>query len=137
MNRTSTRNAGKVGEMSVVVEVDFGPAERTSESWRVMLPQGATALDATLKAVPTDQGTVCCDPKNVFAICGVACDPPRRMWWFYFVNDHPGPRAAHLVPVADGDVIQWRYMSEQDWRKVEGSFSARHRMKTAETPSAS
>lgn len=110
--------------VAVVVEVDFGPAARTRVSRQVQLPAGSTALDVTLMAVPTEQGIVCCDPKNVFAIDGVACEPSRKLWWVYDVNGQPGPKGAHLVPVAGGDVILWKFMSEEAWRREKGFRSA-------------
>jgi len=111
--------------LSVVVDVEFGPAGTASIGRRIKLALGSTALDATMKAVPTKQGIVCCDPKNVLAIGGIACEPSRKLWWFYFLNGKPGPKAAHLVTVAEGDVILWKYMSEADWRSQKGSRSVR------------
>jgi len=124
MKKSSKKKLAPAGGVHVVVEVDFGTDGRESVSRRIRLPHGATVLDATIKAVPTKQGIVCCDPKNVLAIGGVACDPPNKLWWFYYLNGAPGPKAAHLVVVANGDVILWKYMSEADWRKEKGFRSA-------------
>lgn len=92
----------------VTVEVDFGPAGKPAVRRMVQVAPGATAQDATAKVFPLEKGSVCCDPREVSTIDGVASDPATNRWWTVSINGSKkiSPYKTRLKP---GDVVRWEY----------------------------
>ena len=96
----------------VTVEADFGPAGKPAVRQVVQVAPGATPRDATEKAFPVEKGAVCCDPREVSTIDGVAADPATNRWWTVSVNGSKkgvSPYKTHLKP---GDVVRWEYKQD-------------------------
>ena len=92
----------------VTLEVDFGPAGKPPVRQRVQVEKGATPQDATQKVFPLEKGAVCCDPREVSTIDGVAADPAANRWWSVSINGSKkvSPYKTKLKP---GDVVRWEY----------------------------
>ena len=92
----------------VTVEADFGPAGKPAVRQAVAVAPGATPQDATAKVFPVEKGSVCCDPREVATIDGVAADPAANRWWTVSINGSKkvSPYKTHLKP---GDVVRWKY----------------------------
>ncbi len=103
------RDASPAKEISVDVEIDFGPMEKPAVKRTVRIPEGSTALDATRAAAAVRTGLACCDPLDIDAINGVASDPENEGWWLYEYNGHKGPVSAYRLKLSDGDRLVWRY----------------------------
>lgn len=92
----------------VTLEVDFGPAGKPAVRQVVQVERGATPQDATAKVFPLEKGSVCCDPREVSTIDGVAADPAANRWWTVSINGSKkvSPYKTKLKP---GDVVRWEY----------------------------
>lgn len=92
----------------VVLEVDFGPANKPAVRQEVSVVPGATPRDVTEKVFPVEKGAVCCDPREVAVIDGVAADPAANRWWTVSINGSKkvSPYKTKLKP---GDVVRWEY----------------------------
>lgn len=92
----------------VTLEVDFGPAGKPPVRETVQVERGATPQDATAKVFPLEKGSVCCDPREVSTIAGVASDPATNRWWTVSINSSKkvSPYKTRLKP---GDVVRWEY----------------------------
>ena len=113
---------------SVTVEADFGPTDKPAEAHQrlgtssaagtvpprspvrqtVQVEPGATPQDATAQVFPLEKGSVCCDPREVATIDGVASDPAANRWWTVSINGSRkvSPYKSRLKP---GDVVRWEY----------------------------
>ncbi len=92
----------------VTLEVDFGPASKPAVSRVFQVQGGATPKTVTALAFPVEQGAVCCDPREVSVIDGVAADPATNRWWTVSINGSKkvSPYKTKLKP---GDVVRWEY----------------------------
>ncbi len=92
----------------VVLEVDFGPANRPAVRQVVQVEKRATPQDATAKVFPVEKGSVCCDPRETASIDGVAADPASNRWWTVSINGSRkvSPYKTKLKPM---DVVRWEY----------------------------
>lgn len=92
----------------VTVEADFGPAGKQAVRQVVQVKPGATPKDATAQVFPLEKGAVCCDPREVAVIDGVAADPATNRWWTVSINGSKkvSPYKTKLQP---GDVVRWEY----------------------------
>lgn len=90
------------------LEVDFGPAGKPAVRQVVPVELGATPRDVTEKVFPVEKGAVCCDPREVSTIDGVAADPATNRWWTVSINGSKkvSPYKTKLKP---GDVVRWEY----------------------------
>ncbi len=92
----------------VTLEVDFGPAEKPAVIRTFQVEGRATPKTLTAMAFPVEQGAVCCDPREVSVIDGVAADPAANRWWTVAINGSKkvSPYKTKLKP---GDVVRWEY----------------------------
>lgn len=92
----------------VTLEADFGPASKPAVRRVFQVQEGATPQILTALAFPVEQGAVCCDPREVAVIDGVAADPPANRWWTVSINGSKkvSPYKTRLKP---GDVVRWEY----------------------------
>ena len=92
----------------VVLEVDFGPANKPAVRQVVQVKGGVTPQDAAAKVFPVEKGSVCCDPRETAAVGGVAADPAANRWWTVSINGSKkvSPYKTKLKP---GDVVRWEY----------------------------
>ena len=92
----------------VTLEVDFGPAGKPAVRQTVQVERGATPRVATEKVFPVEEGAVCCDPREVSTIDGVAADPATNRWWTVSINGSKkvSPYKTRLKP---GDGVRWEY----------------------------
>jgi len=92
----------------VTLEVDFGPAGKPSVHRTLQVEKGATPEIVTAMAFPVEKGSVCCDPREVAVIDGVATDPAANRWWTVSLNGSKkvSPYKTKLKP---GDVVRWEY----------------------------
>ncbi len=93
----------------VTVEADFGPAGKPFVSRVVQVSSGATPRDATEKAFPVEKGAVCCDPREVSTIDGVAANPVTNQWWSVSVNGSKKGVSPYKTRLKPGDVVRWEY----------------------------
>ena len=113
----------------VTLEVDFGPAAKPAEAHQrlgtssaagtvpprsavrqmVQVERGATPRDATEKLFPVGKGAVCCDPREVATINGVASDPATNRWWTVAVNGSKKGVSPYKTRLKPGDVVRWEY----------------------------
>ena len=101
------------GRFDVTLEVDFGPARKPPVHRMLQVGKGATPESLTAQVFPVGKGSVCCDPREVAVIDGVATDPAANRWWTVSVNGSKkvSPYKTQLKP---GDVVRWEYrQSEQ------------------------
>lgn len=92
----------------VTLEVDFGPAGKPAVRQGVQVEPGSTPRDVTEKVFPVEKGAVCCDPREVAVIDGVAADPATNRWWTVSINGSKkvSPYKTRLKP---GDIVRWEY----------------------------
>lgn len=92
----------------VTLEVDFGPAGKPAVRRVIQVAPGATPRDATEQVFPVEKGAVCCDPREVSTIDGVAADPAANRWWTVSINGSKkvSPYKTRLKP---GDIVRWEY----------------------------
>ena len=95
--------------IDVTVEADFGPAGKPPVRQVVQVVSGATPRDATEKAFPVAKGAVCCDPREVSTIDGVAADPATNRWWTVSVNGSKKGVSPYRTKLKAGDVVRWEY----------------------------
>lgn len=90
------------------LEVDFGPAQKPAVRRVFQVEPGATPKTLTALAFPVEEGSVCCDPREVSVIDGVAADPAANRWWTVAINGSKkvSPYKTKLKP---GDVVRWEY----------------------------
>ena len=90
------------------LEVDFGPAGKPPVHRTFQVERGATPKTLTAMAFPVEEGSVCCDPREVSVIDGVAADPAASRWWTVAINGSKkvSPYKTKLKP---GDVVRWEY----------------------------
>ncbi len=93
---------------AVTLEVDFGPADRPAIHRTVPVERGATAGLLAAQVCTVEKGAVCCDPREIAAIDGVAVDPAANRWWTVSINGSKkvSPFKTKLRP---GDVVRWEY----------------------------
>jgi hypothetical protein len=96
----------------VTLEVDFGPARKPAVSRMFQVGKGATPKSLTAMVFPVEEGSVCCDPREVAVIDGVAVDPAANRWWKVAVNGSQkvSPYKTKLRP---GDVVRWEYRQKE------------------------
>ena len=92
----------------VTLEVDFGPAGKPPVHRIVQVAQGATPESVTGQAFPVQKGAVCCDPREVAVIDGVATDPAANRWWTVSVNGSKKV-SPYKTKLKSGDVVRWEY----------------------------
>ena len=95
--------------VDVTVEADFGPAGKPAVSKVVQVVPGATPREATEKAFPVEKGAVCCDPREVSTIDGVAADAGTNRWWTVSVNGSKKGVSPYKTKLKAGDVVRWEY----------------------------
>ena len=95
----------------VTLEVDFGPAGKPAVRQTVQVEKGATPQDATGKAFPVEKGAVCCDPREVATLDGVAADPATNRWWTVSINGSKKGVSPYKTRLKPGDVVRWEYRS--------------------------
>ena len=93
----------------VMLEVDFGPAGKPAVRQTVRVEAGATPRDATEKVFPVERGAVCCDPREVSTIGGVASDSATNRWWTVSVNGSKKGVSPYKSRLKPGDVVRWEY----------------------------
>jgi len=93
----------------VTVEADFGPAGKPAVRQAVQVESGATPQDATAKVFPLEKGSVCCDPREVATIDGVAADPAENRWWTVSVNGSKKGVSPYKTRLKPGDTVRWEY----------------------------
>jgi hypothetical protein len=94
--------------IDVTVEVDFGPARKPLVRQVVSVQPPVTAELAVAQLFPLEKGSVCCDPREIAAIDGIAADPATNRWWSVSVN---GSRkvSPYRTRLKAGDVVRWEY----------------------------
>ncbi len=92
----------------VTLEVDFGPAGKPAVRQVVQVEPGATPKEVTAKVFPIEKGAVCCDPREVSTIDGVAADPAANRWWVVSVNDSKKV-SPYKTRLKAGDLVRWEY----------------------------
>lgn len=92
----------------VTLEADFGPAGKPAVRQVVQVDRGATPQDATAKVFPLENGSVCCDPREVSTIDGVASDPATNRWWTVSINGSKKV-SPYKTRLKAGDVVRWEY----------------------------
>ena len=103
----ATVQAGKA--FDVTVEADFGPAGKPLVRQVVQVEPGATPQDATAKLFPLEKGSVCCDPREVAVIDGVASDAGTNRWWTVSINGSKKGVSPYKTKLKPGDVVRWEY----------------------------
>lgn len=100
--------AARPRTFEATLEVDFGPVQKPAVHRILPVEGGATAKTLTALAFPVEQGSVCCDPREVAVIDGVAADPAANRWWTVSINGSKkvSPYKTKLQP---GDVVRWEY----------------------------
>lgn len=93
----------------VTLEADFGPAGKPAVRQVVQVETGATPQDATAKVFPLEKGAVCCDPREVSTIDGVASDPATNRWWTVSINGSKKGVSPYKTRLKPGDVVRWEY----------------------------
>ncbi|MBI3322314.1 MAG: DUF4430 domain-containing protein [Candidatus Omnitrophica bacterium] len=93
---------------NVTLEADFGPAGKPAVRRVVQVQPGATPQDAAAQVFPVEKGSVCCDPREIAAIGGVAADPAANTWWTVAVNGSKKV-SPYKTRLAAGDVVRWEY----------------------------
>ena len=93
---------------SVVVDLDFGPANRPAIHQTVSADSRSTPRSVLEKIAKVGTGEVCCDFREVAVINDVACDPGKKWWWFVELNGsrNVSPYKTHLHP---DDHVRWSY----------------------------
>ena len=93
----------------VTVEADFGPAGKPVVRQVVSVEPGATPQDATAKVFPLEKGSVCCDPREVATLDGVASDAATNRWWTVSINGSKKGVSPYKTRLKPGDVVRWEY----------------------------
>ncbi|MBI4115528.1 MAG: DUF4430 domain-containing protein [Candidatus Omnitrophica bacterium] len=96
----------------VTVKIDFGPAQKSSVSREIVVPEKITPKDALRKVLPVVDGAACCKSEEVKAIDGVAIDPAQNRWWRLKINGttkNASPYKSHLKA---GDLVEWEYFED-------------------------
>ncbi|MDP3723277.1 MAG: hypothetical protein Q8R91_07265 [Candidatus Omnitrophota bacterium] len=96
---------------SIVVQVDFGPADRPPREERLTVDAGTTPKDAVSLLFPIQSGAVCCNTRELAAIDGVRADPAKNRWWSCRVNGSTklSPFRTELQPQ---DRVEWVYREQ-------------------------
>ena len=93
----------------VTLELDFGPAQKPFVRRTFQVEGGgATAKTLTALAFPVEQGSVCCDPREVAVIDGVTADPAANRWWTVSINGSKKV-SPYKTKLKSGDVVRWEY----------------------------
>ncbi|MBI3615906.1 MAG: DUF4430 domain-containing protein [Candidatus Omnitrophica bacterium] len=92
----------------VTLEVDFGPAQKPSLRRTLQVERGATPEGLVAKVFPSQRGAVCCDPREVATIDGVAADPAANRWWTVSLNGSKKV-SPYKTKLKSGDVVRWEY----------------------------
>ncbi len=93
----------------MTLEVDFGPAAKPAVRQVVQVEPGTTPKEVTAKVFPVEKGAVCCDPREVSTIDGVAADPAANRWWTVSVNGSKKGVSPYKTRLKPGDVVRWEY----------------------------
>jgi len=95
----------------IVVQVDFGPADRSPREERLTVDAGTTPKDAVSLLFPIQSGAVCCNTRELAAIDGVRADPAKNRWWSCRVNGSTklSPFRMELQPE---DRVEWVYREQ-------------------------
>jgi hypothetical protein len=97
--------------IEVTLEVDFGPANKSTYKETFTTEEGATPKDVVSQVFPIRSGISCCSHRDVREIDGVANDPTKNQWWICKINGAKTMKGfPHAVKVEPGDVVTWCYI---------------------------
>lgn len=95
--------------IAVTVAVDYGPVDRPSEEFSLMVKQRSSPADALAQVKPILQGYVCCTKEDVWSVDGVATDYEQSMYWVWRLNGLPQELAPDRYLLVNGDRVTWVY----------------------------
>ena len=56
-----------------------------------------------------EKGSVCCDPREVATIDGVASDAATNRWWTVSINGSKKGVSPYRTQLKSGDTVRWEY----------------------------
>lgn len=96
-------------EFDVTLQVDFGPAGKPSIRKTVHVTEGTTPEQLLAQVCTVRKGRVCCDPREVAGIDGVASHEGKKLWWMVSVNGQKKTVSPYQTRLKPNDVVLWEY----------------------------
>ena len=96
--------------VAVTVVIDYGDAGRAPETEQMLLPAGASPIEALLDVADVDQRYVSRTGADVWSVDGVATDVEAGCYWHWRLNGQRARQRPDRYELKNGDHVTWTYL---------------------------